>query len=59
MYKVQYMLFHLSFIFSKLGTTGSFDVASLGLFEVNYMPDRREILLTDYVSIGRKGTETN
>ena len=60
MYNVQiFFFFHLRgglfstnivAIFSKLGTTGSFDVASLGLFEVDYIPDRSEILLTDYVS---------
>ena len=31
--------------FSKLGTTDSFVVASLGLFKVDYMPDRSEVLL--------------
>jgi hypothetical protein len=39
---------------SKLGAFGSFDVASLGLIEVNNIPDGSEILLIDYVSFHAK-----
>ena len=46
-------------MFLELGAIGSFDVASLGLFEINNIPDRSEILLTDYVSFRTKGPETN
>ena len=46
-------------MFSKLGTFGSFDVASLGLVEVNNVPNGRKVLLTDYVSFHSNRTETN
>ena len=61
------LLFHLMLdfstnivaMFSKLGAFGSFEVASLGLFKVYNVPDRGEILLTDYVSFTQIGTETD
>ena len=45
--------------FSKPGAMDSFDVARLGLFEVNNIPDRSKILLKDYVSLHTSGTKTN
>ena len=46
-----YLLSQVVAIFSKLGATGGLDVAGLGFFEVDNMPDRSKILKTDYVSI--------